>query len=159
MPSKEGNSNKGGEWTFMSPLCQPLLIAAEDFAYHCFLQIQGPGSKHYHIHSVAISPLENVVAFLDSNGRMCLIPIESNTGNHGGFRSRRANSNAPPIEIETVLGQNDELRGDIKFNASGTKLYAITHSGAVEVTLYNSADNSPPDRPRLRSIAVSEFKL
>jgi hypothetical protein len=122
----------------MSPLSEPLLIEAKQFAYHCFLQIQGRNSKHAHIHGAAISTIGNVIAFLDSNGRMCLIPIESNTGNHGGFRS----VGELPIEIKTTLGQNDELRGDIKFNESGTKLYAITHSKAVEVTLYTDADPS-----------------
>jgi hypothetical protein len=115
----------------MSPLSQPLLNTAGPFAYHCFFHIQGNGSKHAHIHGAAISPVGNVIAFLDSNGSICLIPIESNTDNHGGFRSL----DAPPIELNFELGQNDELRGDIRFNENGTKLYAITHSKAVEVTL------------------------
>lgn len=141
----------------MSPLSEPLLVAAKGYAYHCFIQIQGDKSKHCHIHGAAISPLGNVIAILDSNGRMCLMPIAS-ADKHGGFRSVPGQ----PIEIKTALGQNDELRSDIRFDATGRKLYAITHSAAVEITLYAEPVAEPSQaasnrQSRLPSVAESEF--
>jgi len=152
----------------MSPLSNPLPDAVKDLAYHIFFQIQGQKSNHSHIHGAAILTLGNVVAFLDSNGRICLIPIIDETGKKGGFRSL----DAVPIEIKTSLGQNDELRADIRFNDDGTKLYAITHSGAVEITIREFADPSPMElalrrrqsQPPLRderlpSVAESGFSI
>lgn len=124
----------------MSPLTIPL-PSVDSPLYHCFLQIQGLGTKHLKIHAAAISPQGNIIAMLDSNGRICLIPIQRQ--DEGGFHS---DDDIPPIEVGNGLdiGDNEQLRGDLRFNKDGTKLFAVTGKAGVEV----SFPNQKPFQPR-----------
>jgi hypothetical protein len=126
-PSTERDVD-GGEWTFIAPLSMPFAPWATERAYHCLRQVQGDDSRHLHIHASAISPQGNLVALLDSKGRICLIPIRARRG--GGMVS---NDDVPPVEVKPALGRNEDLMAGIRFNLLGTKLYAINWNGEVLV--------------------------
>jgi hypothetical protein len=145
-PSTERDSNEGGEWTFISPLSLPFPNWETERAYHCLIQIQSRKSPHLHIHASAISPQGNLIALLDSNGRICLIPLVS--CDRGGMIT---DTECEPIEVyvdrkwlfnwpkKAKLGRNEDQMAAIRFDPSGTRLYAVNWNGTVVVVNFPQA--------------------
>lgn len=95
---------------------------------------------HYRICAAAVNPAGNLIALLDTAGKLCFIPLQAgglfgDTSTNPKEYGISSDASKKPIEVPHFdLGQNlDSLMVSLRFNEAGDKLFTADHRGQIRI--------------------------